>query len=540
MKYLKFSILAVMLLALVAGSAQAQRCIVDVKSPTVRSEGVTEKVGDIKLLCAGPSPVTGDSGLTFGSTVPTKLEIAVTLNADITNTRDGSDMVAHSDGTGNVTLTANPRNPSTIPTDNTAITLDTAVDLADPDAAATAPRLSKGDVSDDLRTITWKAMDTDSATDGIQGLTGDDTFQLGENGSGFQLTIAGLLADASGVGDNITATVKVNGSTIGTADMSVASVMNGLEVSVKAAEGTECADTNEAATVTIKEGFKKAAFMQSDSFMVMFKNIPEGVTVMVPEMVGLAKNDEGTNADEAAQSFTLDLVEGTPGDGVGKPEGGMAMVELTASGTGSVRYDIGTQAGTRDAVQADLDATPPPDGVDGNPVTALGDKIPADVNSVDGGNYQEWANLMVYFKWDGGNVVMNADAMVYVSFHPTTGGAIPRFVGEDDDAGAPLTIKDCVTNLTFPFVSSASGYDTGIVVSNTADAGGTCTASYSGSDETMTSPMIDGNSHWIFLVSTHMQDYTGRLEVECDFGGIDGYAQINDHMGNANGYLPRM
>ena len=28
--------------------------------------------------------------------------------------------------------------------------------------------------------------------------------------------------------------------------------------------------------------------------------------------------------------------------------------------------------------------------------------------------------------------------------------------------------------------------------------------------------------------------------VECDFGGIDGYAQINDHMGNANGYLPRM
>ena len=52
--------------------------------------------------------------------------------------------------------------------------------------------------------------------------------------------------------------------------------------------------------------------------------------------------------------------------------------------------------------------------------------------------------------------------------------------------------------------------------------------------------MIDGNEHWIFLVSSHMQDYTGRLMVKCDFGGIDGYAQITDSMGNANGYLPRM
>ena len=41
----------------------------------------------------------------------------------------------------------------------------------------------------------------------------------------------------------------------------------------------------------------------------------------------------------------------------------------------------------------------------------------------------------------------------------------------------------------------------------------------------MSSPVIEGNMHWIFLVSSHMQDYTGRLMVECDFGGIDGYAR---------------
>ena len=161
------------------------------------------------------------------------------------------------------------------------------------------------------------------------------------------------------------------------------------------------------------------------------------------------------------------------------------------------------------------------------------------MDTVSTANYVEWQDLPIYFSWSGGGVSMNADAMVYVSFHPSGGDSIPRFAGASDADGV-LTIEDCVTMLTFPFVSSASGYDTGIVVSNTKDASGSCTASYSGSDDTMSSPVVEGNSHWIFLVSTHMQDYTGRLMVECDFGGIDGYAQINDHMGNANGYLPRM
>lgn len=54
MKYMKGSVLLASLLLGFGGVAEAQQCIVDVKSPTVRSEGVTEKVGDIKLLCAGP------------------------------------------------------------------------------------------------------------------------------------------------------------------------------------------------------------------------------------------------------------------------------------------------------------------------------------------------------------------------------------------------------------------------------------------------------------------------------------------------------
>ena len=57
----------------------------------------------------------------------------------------------------------------------------------------------------------------------------------------------------------------------------------------------------------------------------------------------------------------MNLVEGRAGDGVGKPEGGMAPVELSATGTGEVRYEIGmtrcrlTRAATAAEIAADAD-----------------------------------------------------------------------------------------------------------------------------------------------------------------------------------------
>ena len=530
MKYLKMTVLAVTLLALAAGSAQAQQCVVGAKSANVRAEGVTEVVGDITLRCRAPrTPAADATELTLGTSAPTKLEIAVTLNTDITNTRDSKDMIDSADAlgydVGDVMLEANTLNSTQAVVSGSEIALD-----PDPDI------FSDGDVSDDLRTVTWKALDTDDTTDGNQGL---DAFNIGgviaaDNGAdtgtdGFQLVIKGLRADASGVGDgnDITATVKVNGSTVGSADMKVAGVATGLDPVVKAAKGRECDDVDTSTRVTIKEG-NRYSFKQDDSFLITFRNVPEGVTVMVPTGVGLVADDPATNANENNESFILDLVEGRPGDGVGKPENDMAMVELSATGTGEVRYEIGQTAA--------IAASDGPDGV----ANTADDVAAVDaMDTVSDGNYIEWAHVPVYFKWSGGDVTMNADAMVYVSFHPSDNSSLPRFVG-DSAADALLTVEDCVTKLTFPFVSSASGYDTGIVVSNTADAAGSCTASYSGSEDTEASPMVEGNSHWIFLVSSHMADYSGRLTVTCDFGGIDGYAQINDHMGNANGYLPRM
>ena len=532
MKYLKMAVLAVALLALAAGSAQAQECVAGAKSMNARAEGETEKVGEITVRCRGPRTRGTDDPLTLTTGEVTKLEIEVTLNTDITNARSTSDMIAMTTTVeaaapgydayrdGNVMLTANKLGVN-------QEVLDTSPEIA---LDGSPDPFSDGAVSDDLRTVTWKVLDTVPGTGDEADIDGLDEWQLAQaadqTGAGFEFKITGLRADASGVGHggDVTATVKVNGTTVGSADMEVASVMNGLEASVKVGKGRECDDVSTAATITIKEGYKKDAIMAEDSFLITFRNIPEGVTVMVPVEVPLAKDDTSTTAvNERNESFSLMLVEGRSGDGVAKPVDGKAMVELSATGTGEIRYTIATET-----VDLNTPSTPDDDSDDTTRST------------VDNAlNAQEWANLMVDFSWDGGDVTMNADAMVYVSFYSMGASSIPRFAG-DAEADALLTVEDCVTELTFPFVSSASGYDTGIVVSNTKDASGSCTATYSGSEDTMSSPVIEGNSHWIFLVSTHMQDYTGRLMVKCDFGGIDGYAQINDHMGNANGYLPRM
>ena len=379
MKYLKFSILAIALLALAAGSAQAQECVAGVGSANARAEGETEMIGKVTVKCRGLAARGADDALTLGTSAPKKLEISVTLNTDVTNDRGNNDMIASMAtapgyGDSNVMLSAVTLNADQTPT-TTAIALDGASDT-DPDP------FSDGAVSDDLRTITWKVLDTDTTADGIQGLEnwqigGDVDGTVDADITGFEFTITGLRADASGVGDGgeVTAEVKVNGSTVGAGPMTAASVSNGLDPVVKAAKGRECDDADGImARVTIREG-NKNSFNQMDSFLLTFRNIPEGVTVMVPVTVGLEDDQPNTNIDETDGSFIVNLVEGRAGDGVGKPEGGMAMVELSATGTGEVRYEIGMTAAS----------DPTPDA------PASGDEVAAMATVGTSFSGQEWA-----------------------------------------------------------------------------------------------------------------------------------------------------
>ena len=173
MKYLKGSVLLALLLLLgFGGVAEAQECIVKAGSGNARAEGTTEMAGTITLRCRG---ARAGEGLGFGNTAPTKLEIAVALNTDITNDRDSSDMIMNMD------------DDPTHPTSDTDTLESAMVGYSDGMVVLTARALGTnqeatgndlddnfggGAVSDDLTTVTWKVVDQDDPADGHHRRTG--------------------------------------------------------------------------------------------------------------------------------------------------------------------------------------------------------------------------------------------------------------------------------------------------------------------------------------------------------------------------------
>ena len=219
----------------------------------------------------------------------------------------------------------------------------------------------------------------------------------------------------------------VGDTVVNSAPIKVADVTEGLAVKADVADGLQCADTDDAmAVITIQEGFTDAiismvpegglspsddqiaaARANSDSLVVTFTGIPDGVMVMVPSMVPLGMiddpEDEEAPFDQIPDpaAFSLMLREGTRTDGVGDIDEDtmMGAVELNTAGAGEVIYNLG---------------------------------------DTDGEVNEEWVKLPVTFAWESGGempVAMGA-GYVDVSFHPVSslGGVsfddskMPRFV----------------------------------------------------------------------------------------------------------------
>ena len=99
-----------------------------------------------------------------------------------------------------------------------------------------------------------------------------------------------------GDGGEVTAVVRVNGTVAKHSDpLKLADVKTGLEIKVAAASGVQCESTDtETAMITIKPGHHgrgsrpmEMLLLNDDNELVVdFLNIPEGVTVTVPSMMG--------------------------------------------------------------------------------------------------------------------------------------------------------------------------------------------------------------------------------------------------------------
>ena len=513
---LKSSLVMLVLFA-VAGSsvAQAQQCIARAKTvEMVRAEGITEVVGDIEVRCRRP-----DAGQDFGfeADIPENIQLTVELNTNITNEISDERVVkleeeARTYSSGGIELEGDELGEdgalTTSPIDNAMFT------AGDKD----------GELTEDGDTLEWEFP---SAGVNFDGATEE----------GFNLIIRGIRANASMVGDgeDIMANVMVGDTVVNSSPIKVADVTEGLAVKADVAAGLQCADTDDAmAVITIQEGFVDAIvstvdvdgasdFENSDSLVVTFTGIPDGVMVMVPSMVEVGmipdpdNTPDGMMLDPAA--FALMLREGTRTDGVGDidEDTGLGAVELNTAGAGEVIYNIGTTAD-------------PEGGA-------------TDVASTDNEVNEEWVKLPVTFAWKSGGEMPVAigSGHVDVSFHPVSslGGVsfddskMPRFV-ESNDPVMVVEVDDCITTLLFPFVTNLPGttFDTGMVISNTSEEAGSCTIEYSGADapaDLMTAP-VEGGEQWIALVSAIARGFQGYITATCGFRDAFGFAFL------ANGY----
>ena len=453
------STLAVLcLLFMGSGVAQAQECFAFQSDPTtVRAEGKTEAVGGIQLQCRSQVgfglPPIGDDAV-----------ISIKLNTQITNeTNDDGDMV--------MGLTYG------------SPTLGDAADYVGD---------GKEVLSDGGTTITW-TISTDSND------PGGIAFPAGEGGQ--TVTISGIMANASALGDgeDVTAEVSVNGVMIKFSPIKLADVTTGLDITVTSVTGLQCESGSEMATIKFVEGFA-SALRDTDSLVVAFRDIPEGVTV-TPSMMGTGMALDMADPDAIppviAGGDLAPLTLMTAGEMSGLDEDG--NVALSSARRGQIIYNFVMEDPDTDALE----------GTD--PMKA-----------------KEWNELTITFTWEAGEATLNTGT-VTVSYHPVTDDLTKMTRYASGPTNDVITIKDCTTTLLFPFVTNQQGFNTGLAITNASVGSGSCTIAYSGPDapeDMMTPEDIAGGEQWVGVLSTMAAGFQGYITASCEFRDAHGFAFI--------------
>ena len=407
--------------------------------------------------------------------------ISITLNTAITNeTNDDGDMV--------MGLTYEVGDPAL-----------GSVDEDDNDYTGEGKEV----LSDGGTTITW-TISTDGTTDG--GIAFPNTVE------GSTVTIGGIIANASALGDgeDVTAEVRVNGVMIKFSPIKLADVMTGLDITVTSVTGLQCEKGSEMATIKFVEGFA-SALRDTDSLVVAFRGIPEGVTV-TPSMMGtgmaLDMADDTAVPPVIAGGDLAPLTLVTAGEMSGLDEDG--NVALSSARRGQIIYTFDDD----DTTMAGLQGT--------DPMKA-----------------KEWNELEITFTWEAGEPTLDMGS-VTVSYHPVTDDLTKMTRYASGPTNDVLEIEDCTTTLLFPFVTNQGGYDTGIAISNTSEGSGSCAIAYSGSDAPDDSGAleVDGEDNTTFLVSGKAPGFQGYITATCEFRNAYGFAFITDAEATlAQGYL---
>jgi hypothetical protein len=240
----------------------------------------------------------------------------------------------------------------------------------------------------------------------------------------------------------------------------------------------------------------------------VFNNVPAGVSLFVQTQSPVPASTDTAllTASETAPFSAVPNTAGAPS--AAQPVGGSTQISLS-NNSGTAVWEV----------------------LDSNP------------NSLITLNFAVWAT---YTANPGANSPALGTATVNGGYAPVStvttaiNNTIPRFA----DTSTPLnvfTVVPCVTNLLFPYVTTAAGFDTGLAISATATdpwgtsaQSGTCTLNYYGAAGTLnvTTPVVTSGTTHARLASGDLSSITGGwsgyMIAVCRFQFAHGFAFISD------------
>jgi len=593
-------ILALAVLSLFVGFASAQPSLVCSSNagstPTIRSEGMTELVGDIVITCAGGAAVTA------GTTIPTAnitifFGTAVTSRTGFTSSSSEALLMIDDPGASLAPSAIAPftwgaTQPQVVcPTPSTGCTAETS-SIAGPtysNSGSNILALGAHNVYQGL--VSGNSVTFQGVPILAPGTTGNRVFRI----TNVRVNASGLNASGTAPAP-VNAFISVSGSTalpLTNSQIVVGYATPGLKASVRLPDnsggigstGTPFPQCTSTSPSTSKGGQAAAYLRYSANFGTAFKN-RTATALGGPGAPGyVQQNIPGAIYNNSESGFVLPSLTNSSGYTAGLADFGTRFKAVFSNIPSGVTVLVsttniisGAPAPSTAAPYAVLvlSETSPENGssapvlaatttVGGVPVyaitpvngtaTAVWEVLASNTNTNQ--NFDFLTNIG-YSSNTSSNSPATGPMTVNMSYAPNpTQGAfsassgaaassslpIPRFA-DTSTATTFATINLCTTTLLFPYVTTITGFETGLAISNTsADPFGTsvqdgsCTLYWYGNPSgtpnpaNTTTPTIPHGTTWTGTASSAGfagPNFTGYMFAICNFQYAHGYAAITD------------
>jgi hypothetical protein len=553
--------LLMVVLVLSAGFASAQflntlQCVANAGvPPPVRAEGLAEEVGQVVITCTGGAPTP------VGQAIPT-VNVAIYLSANTTL----SSRLISGNASEAMLLVDEPNALSGTPSDtnrvqtlcpapgNCMITSANGNGTSNYIGGTGRPNVFQA-VKQTENSVVWLGVPIDPP-----GTTGNRTIRLTNvRANASQAYVAGTL-----IPSNIVMYITISGTgalPLANNVLNVAYVQKGMTFSATTGSWNQCEPGSYPYSIKFTEQFG-TAFRNNNP-----NNTPAPSNQWVPGAIynteSMWSNSSLSVAGHASQGTRLiarflnipaNITLAVANSG-SSPDGDIANIvsNYDANGAGgTVSSYVGAAGGTTTVISSTNSVT------SGMAVWEVITSNPGAISTVTiGGTVTYVSNPLP------GLTTLAAPASVTGNYGPTStlGNQqpltvpAPRFVN-DPASAATFVINPCQTNLLFPYITNAPGFDTGLAISNTTadpystpDQQGVCTLYYYGTvsggvaaDSVDTSAVVPAGKQLIWTLSAGggvnaatiapsvlaKNDFTGYLIARCNFQYAHGYAFISD------------